>query len=98
MSTSTAAAPPASMGAEGPPDEASVSAATGLLPGAVLSSEGEVFCAAADAGALAEVLAAAGDLAADDDGLAVLPFEPAVPVVDFDEGVVPPGNTTSEHE
>jgi hypothetical protein len=86
------------MGAEGPLDAASVSDATGLLPGAVLSSAGDAFCAVADAGALVELLAAAGDLVADDDGLAVFPFAPAVPVVGVGEAVPPPGNTTSEHE
>jgi hypothetical protein len=100
VSTTTAAAPPAIMGAEGPPD-ASVSDATGLLPGAVLSSAGDAFCAVADAGAFAELLATVGDLTADDDGLADLPFEAAFPADEAEEGVeavVPPGNTTSEHE
>jgi hypothetical protein len=86
------------MGAEGPLDAASVSDATGLLPGVVLSSAGDAFCAVADAGAFAELLAAAGDLVADDDGLAVFPFEPAAPVVGVGEVAPPPGNTTSEHE
>jgi len=101
VSTSTAAAPPATMGAEGPLDAASVSDATGLLPGAVLSSAGDAFCAVADSLAFAEGLAAVGDLAVDDDGLAVLSFEAAVSFEESfeeDEAVPPPGNTTSEHE
>ncbi len=55
----------------------------------------------ADAGTSAELLAAVGDLTTDDDGPTDLPFEAAFPADEADEGVeavVPPGNTTSEHE
>jgi hypothetical protein len=86
------------MGADGPPEPASVSDATGLLLGVVLASAGEAvdFCAVVDS--WAEGLAAVGDLAADDDGLAALSFEPADPEEGVDAALPPPGNTTSEHE